>query len=185
MKKIIALVLAVLCMLTVLGGCGSSSYENLMPYGLEFGMTYEEVKALDTNAQELEDADSNDGYVCGLHVAEQALIDEFYGVDFGENGDFALWFPEYAYSFNQDKELYEYYILSSISSESWAESVYNSFVSYFSGIIDSEPTTTETDSELSSVFETDEIRVGISLTSDSDGFMFTLVLHDYTHDLES
>ena len=61
MKKLVALLLVTVFMLTCLAGCGKK--ESWMPYELEFGMTYDEAKEAFADMPALEAAEANDGYI--------------------------------------------------------------------------------------------------------------------------
>ncbi len=82
-------------------GCGQK--ENLLPFGLEFGDSYEEcVKKFDVGP--LKDSNANDGYLSNcIPISEEKEIIKVLGTSEGVSD------VEIAVAFNADKQLYEYY----------------------------------------------------------------------------
>ena len=105
MKRIVCLLVITVIIITCFAGCGKK--ENWMPYELQFGMTYEEAKELFKDMPELEKASSNDGYLTKNYSLGEEEINGYF--DFLKPASF----PTYAFSFNENKELYEFYAFRS------------------------------------------------------------------------
>ena len=129
--KTISLALAFVMLALVFASCGATPEEDgLLPYGLHFGATYEEVKKVfEENGcefPELKNANSNNGYLAsGVYPEDysfshsETLIKgcEAYYKDMDDPVDDSLYStsflfanPMVSFSFNDEKELYEMYL---------------------------------------------------------------------------
>lgn len=103
-NRVLALVLCIMMlMLTV--GCGQEDRASLLPFGLEFGDTYEEVQRAN-DIGDLKDSNANDGYVSKLkYFSKEDEVIEILGTCEGVS-DVAV-----GLAFNAEKRLYEFYCL--------------------------------------------------------------------------
>lgn len=179
MKRIISLILMVICLTAVCCSCAAEPEEKIqwLPYELEFGMTYDEAVKLNADMPELQDATANDGYFCGTEYIDAEEANSFFNTDvFG-----AFSFPSYAYSFNENKELYELMFLAEMSSESDGEEALNSLKSYydemfgFNGI--------EGDG-LEYEWVNDELSCYLCVYTNGDDYRVYLCLHEFEHELQ-
>ena len=115
----------IMLMLTV--GCGQKDRESLLPFGLEFGDTYEEIqKANDIG--NLVDADANDGYITNfMYLSEEEEIMECLGTCEGVSN------VAVSFSFNADKKLYEYYCFFKAENDKVLE-INNSIVQKYNNV---------------------------------------------------
>ena len=183
MKKLVALLLVTVLMLTCLAGCGKK--ENWMPYELEFGMTYDEAKEAFADMPALEAADANDGYVTespySLEGEEINAYFKFLKVSS---------FPTYSFSFNEDKKLYEFYCFNSYSSvqdnpEKLAEDLFNSYVEFYNEKIGTKAEENEYSDGLEAVWKTETVEVSVHLlVRDDGGFIVYSVVHNNEYDFE-
>lgn len=135
-KKIISVILC-LAMLFCFGACQKQSHKETspswMPYGLQFGMTYDEFKqqlsSCGVDAPSLKPADANASYVLERAIfpvsqdssvwdflgsatmkkladeeLELSISDDLWEADFA----YTVSMPAFYFSFNQNKQLYEF-----------------------------------------------------------------------------
>lgn len=178
MKRIISLSLALFCLLSILSSCvpfpGAGSGKNgLIPYGIRFGMSYDEVKSLDVSAGELNL--QTGGYNSTSANVDSVALAKFYGL----NGDSDLiWYPKTGYLFNSDKQLRAYSVLTNLYSETTVEQIYMDFVNYLDKALPVTPVTEEDGNSLSTVFETDELKALVAVTEDNNGYLLMLYIEN-------
>jgi len=202
MKRIIALMLALVLCLT-LAACGggetATKDDELLPFGLRFGMTYDEAQNKHENLSALNEATSNDGYLSEVMEFEYEELAEYFSTAFnadqelyGKSEDLIFNDYLYAFSFNENKELYEMYITASFTSVSHSvsdgENFFNYFCDFFDERLGTEAEINETDSRLTANYETETLGVSVMLKVKTDviGTNFcdaTIVVHDKTHEL--
>ncbi len=200
MKKLIALILVLVLSLS-LAACGggetATKDDELLPFGLRFGMTYDEVKEVCEALPELTPATANDGYITGTVEFEtediEAYLADVFKADsemlYGNIEDGAADTPAYAFSYNENKELYELYLFMSFMGESKSEYFFNHFCDFFDERLGTEAEINETDSRLTANYETETLGVSVMLQVEESGFSgfdFTqvcVILHDKTHEL--
>lgn len=181
MKKIISLLIIFVMVATCLVGCGSE--ETWMPYDLEFGMTYDEAKEVFVDIPELKDAASNDGYLTKNYSPEDEEINAYF--EFLKPASF----PGYAFSFNEDKELYEFYCANSYSfiqdnPESSAENLYNSFVDFYNEKTDIKAKENEYSDGLKASWETEEVVISVCMVEREDSYYIYAVVHNKEFELK-
>lgn len=174
-----------------------------MPFGLQFGMTYDEFsKQLSShgiNVPALKPADSNAGFLTDgidldvndstvwefldsptmkkLAEEEIELMDES-GLWMADS-DYGSSRPTVYFSFNQDQELYEFYCFWSCYLGSFPSSVIPEIITNYNTKLGAAQST----SDSSGMWNTEEHRVSLDFIS-LDSRM-TLVHHCYTYDLDS
>ena len=211
MKKILCTLLTLILLFSYSGcsrekqSAGSKHADNVtqavdwMPFGLEFGMTYNEfaskLKSAGIAVSALKRADANAGYVVDgifldtkdpshwefLHskmISTLAESDDHDDISFTfYDGKFDYLSPKVYFSFNQQEELYEFYFAWSffVADDEFAQlfvsDVITAYDAKFGKPIDNNDS-----------WETKTM--GGSLTT-NDGTTFWLVLQDKTHDLDS
>lgn len=148
----------------------------LIPNGIRFGMSYDEVKALDVSTGELEPQVG--GYNSTSANLDSAALAKFYGL----NGDSDLiWYPKTGYLFNSDKQLRAYSVLTNLYSETTVEQIYMDFVNYLDKALPVTPVTEEDGNSLSTVFETDELKALVAVTEDNNGYLLMLYIESKTY----
>ena len=212
MKKLISILLMSVLIIGICCGCGSDDNAasgkkeeiEWMPNGLKFGMTYDKAKAVHPEIPELEDATANDGYFCGSEYPAGDTVLKYFGFDtyceyFNDDAsatshrvkDHFVGAHSYSYSFNQDKELYEFYVTYRCFNEASAEHMLNGFLTYYLALTDTDDKDIEeieNDSELVCRWEKDGVRISINLFEDEDvdgSFDCVAVLHNTEYDLNS
>lgn len=217
MKKLISILLMSVLIIGICCGCGSDDNATSsgassgkkeeiewMPNGLKFGMTYDDAKAVHPEIPELEDAKANDGYACSFESPDNDTALKYFGFDtyceyFNDDASAASHRLKdhfggdlrYAYSFNQDKELYEFYVFYYCLNEASAEHMLNGFLTYYLALTatdENEIEEIENDSELTCRWEKDGVRISIQLIEDEDydgSFTLAVVLHNIEYDLNS
>lgn len=179
MKRIVCLLVITLIIITCFAGCGKK--ENWMPYELEFGMTYETAKEFFNDIPELQEASANDGYLTKNYSLEKEEVNGYF--DFLKPASF----PSYAFSFNENKELYEFYCGNSFNfmqddAEGSAEELYNSFVDFYNektGITAKEK---ENDDGLEAVWETEKVNISVCVTKTEEYYFIYCVVHNNKYD---
>lgn len=196
MKKWLALILAVTMMLCCLTGCGSESEKDTeptpteapkeaikwMPYELTFGMTYDEAKAANSAMPEIS-VQENGSHFSKRQDVEAEFLKGYYGAPEDRN-EKLFWLmrePAFYYSFNQDKELYEFYVMIKVFSEDDAESVYSHLKSYYTDMVKAEATTTEYSDAVKAAWKKD----GVSVELVKEAELISVILHDFNNDLNS
>lgn len=196
MKRILSCLL-IFVTVFCLTACGEKAEEGpsdnvLLPYGLEFGMSYDQAQEICEGFPSISKADSNEGYASEKF---KPSIDDYYAM-FGINSDtlyeemnngFAVVFdPGYYFSFNTDKELYEFSAIMQIfNGERTAEYVFNTYLDYFSEKLGAEADMKETDTELAGTIETDTQKVSVVMETDESTFTVYFVVHSTEYDLNS
>lgn len=187
MKRIVCLFVITVIIITCFAGCGKKENlmpgkkENWMPYELEFGMTYDATKELFKDMPELKDASANDGYLTKNYSLEKEEINGYF--DFLK----PAFFPSYAFSFNENKELYEFYCGNSYyyiqdNAEATTEELYNSFVDFYNektGITAKEK---ENADGLEAIWETEEVNIAVCVTKEEDHYIIYNVVHNNKYD---
>ena len=181
MKRIVCLLVITVIIITCFAGCGEE--EKWMPYELKFGMTYEAAKDSFVDMPELQDATANDGYLTKSYSLDEEEINEYY--DFLKPG----YFPAYAFSFNEKKELYEFYCGNSYyfiqdNAEASSEELYNAFVDFYNEKTGISATETEYEDGLEAIWETKEVNIAVCLTEEEDHYFIYCVVHNNKYDLE-
>lgn len=217
MKKIISILLMSVLIIGICCGCGSdndTSGKNdasgkkeeieWMPNRLKFGMTYDKAKAVHPEIPELKFATANDGYFCGGEYPDGDTVLKYFSFDtyceyFNDDksaashrvkGHYAQT-PQYCYSFNQNKELYEFYVNYWCYNETSAEHLLNGFLTYYlalTGTDENEIEKVENYPELKCRWEKDGVRISILLYEPKryDGqFSLQVLLHNTEYDLNS
>ncbi len=179
MKKLFCIALCLLLLFS-LAACGAKKADTLLPDGLQFGDSYDEC-AKKHDMPELTPANANAGYACSqdYSVADGILN----GFSWSEETNSAATFfiPMAAYSFNEKKELYEYYVFLSPSTEAEAEDAFNELTGWFIEKLGIEPEIYEDSSELSAEFATDTLQTTVVYLPDGNTFYF--VIHSTEYEL--
>ena len=184
MKRIIAVLLSVLCVLSLLAGCSSKGEvkeENkFLPYGLEFGMTYDEAKKAHKDIPELEDATANTGYFCGVEFDDETYVNMF---ELSEGDPYleGIAVSSFSYSFNEDKKLYEFYTIATMTDVDKALEHLQQLAEYFN-----EKTGIEGDdlSDGEATWETDDNTISISGRETESGAQIITVVHNKNYELK-
>ncbi len=180
MKKIVAVLLVVLSITILFSGC--SEKEVWLPYELEFGMTYNEAKEVFGDIPELKEATANDGYLTENYSLEDEEINKYF--EFLK----ASSFPSYAFSFNENKELYEFYCGNSIyfiqdDAENSAENLYNSYVDFYAEKTGEQPEEKEYSDGLAANWETDELGISVCMSKEEGYYFIYSVVHNKEFEL--
>lgn len=207
-KRILALFLLTVMLLGVFCGCGdeksSKKDETVwLPLGLKFGQSYDKVCKIMTDkgyeAPELKDASANSGYFSKqVHEDEVMFEWDFLGAetlkklstseDALEKSKYNFMFPSWAFSFNDDKELYEMYIGFQVLNDA-DESTYdiinntiNEIVNHFDAEFESSGTD-KAEGEILAAWTKDDMKVSVSVydAAYSNGTkyrMIMIVLHN-------
>lgn len=205
-KKYISILLVFASLFTLLTACGSkedgdasendgkqnqASDNALLPYGLEFGMSYEQAQDTCEGFPSISKASSNEGYASdGCY---DPSIDDYcamFGIDSDTlyedmtNGEAVVFDPGYYFSFNADKELYEFYSITKIlDGEGTAEYVFNAYLDYFAEKLGVEADMNESETKLAGTFETETLGVSVVMEVDGSTFMVYFVIHSMEYDL--
>ena len=195
MKRMFALFLA-LCICVGFCACGEEESatedkklpDGLMPYTLQFGMSYDEAFALygkmegsifTLDLPELTPASANDGYVTSdvfMHFSD------FYGLD----EDTIAYYANLMFSFNESKQLYEFYAGATAKSEGDAEKIYNCVVDHYAKQLNMKAVHEEYDSMMRTEFTTDSVVVQVRIEKNSDGeYDLLVVIHCFLYELNS
>ncbi len=132
-----------------------------MPYGLEFGMTYDEAKANDPDMTAIELTEDG-GYMSEQENFDNALIREHFDVPFKNETfwDYNSW--KFAvYSFNREQELNGFYFLVSTSGRVFAKYIYDDMVAHYNTVFKVECTTEETETGCVAKWEKDGVAVEV------------------------
>lgn len=211
-KKLLCLVLVFTLVLTLLAACGEdtnketadsqASIQNeaagstlnqdnaLLPCGLTFGMSYSQAQATCENFPAISDASSNDGYFSDPLDPSYDEYDNMHGIDNDRlyeemyNGDAVVLSPNYFFSFNEYKQLYEFYVISQIfDGEATAEYLFNTYVDYLIEHLGEMPHRRETSTSLSATFETDSLGASVNMEVDGTTYTVYYVIHNKHFDL--
>ncbi len=180
MKNAICIALCILLLFS-LAACGAKKAETLLPDGLQFGESYDEC-AKKHDMPVLAPADANAGYACSqdYSVADGILNGFSWSEEISSAATFFI--PMAAYSFNEKKELYEYYVFLSPSTEGEAEDAFNELTDYFTEKLGVEPEIYEDSSELSAEFTTDTLQTAVVYIPDGNT-TFYFVIHSTEYEL--
>lgn len=162
--------------------------DKLLPYSLKFGMGYDEAENVCQDFPKIEKAQANDGFFSEGFSPEAEDYWTFFGIDsqklYNNNG--IVTDPQYYFSFNESKKLYEFYVMCRIyDSEGAAEVLFNEYLDHYNETIDTEAKITETDTELSALYETDTLRVSVILQVEDNSFLVYTVIHNKTYELSN
>ena len=211
-KKALSLVLALIMVAAMLAGCGDkgdkvaadsqASIQNeaagstlnqdnaLLPCGLTFGMSYSQAQATCENFPSIGDASSNDGYFSDPFEPNYDDYDNMHGIDNDRlyeemyNGDAVVLSPDYFFSFNEYKQLYEFYVISQIfDGEATAEYLFNTYVDYLTEHLGDAAGMRETSTSLSATFETDSLGASVNMEVDGTTYTVYYVIHNKHFDL--
>lgn len=198
MKKWSVLLLAVLFLMCCFTGCGSGEEPvgeqqeqqketgvQWMPYGLTFGMTYDEAKAKNSEMPEIAPAKANDGYFSEAQWVAPEFATDYFCVAEEDADTWSLVTTQFHYSFNQSKELYEFYVMVLPETEGRAETVYNDLGRYYSELIGTPSETAEREDALKAVWKKDGISIELMLDATDSSPLVYAILHDENHDLDS
>lgn len=209
MKKAMCLLLALVLCLSL---CACRKEKTVwLPYGLEFGMSYDAfvklLKEQGMTAPAIAPADANDGYFSdGLKMTltdgdaweflgspslkTMAQEEVEYDTDsenfalFMADGKYDLCNPMLYFSFNQDKELYECYVsFEEFSSNDIASLVIPEIIEYYNDRF----FTNGKKSELYGVWNSDEMAASVEFIEGEDVFeanMTMVTLHCIDYDLD-
>ena len=160
----------------------------LLPYSLQFGMSNDDAKNACQGFPEINNSQSNNGYFSERFSPESEDYWEFFGID-SENlysGGALIVDPAYYFSFNESKQLYEFYVITKIyDSERAAEVLFNEYFDYYNEKINVEAEVSESDTEISARFETKTLRISVVLEIENDVYTVYTVIHNKTYELSS
>ncbi len=196
MKKIISILLSILCFTMLFAGCDKKEEtkkeakkevkqevkeENeFLPYGFEFGMTYEEAKKSHKDIPELEDATANDGYYCGIELDDEAYIKMF---ELSEGDPYLedIAVSSFSYSFNENKKLYEFMTIATMTDVDKALEHLEQLAEYFN-----KKTGIEGDdlSDGEATWETDDNTISIIGQKTESGAQIITVVHNKNYELK-
>lgn len=187
MKKLFALCLSALLLLSLFG-CGEAEKEEkqpaYLPFGLKFGMSYDAAVKQHSGIPALKPADSNDGYFAGNESGGNSPTYEQIAEFFKEpDGLVCFLSPQLAYSFNENKELYELYIMDSPFSEGMAESQFNLIYNYYKELLGDPTGDYESSTELRYEWETKDVNAMVMLHAEGGNYLVMLTLHSNTYQL--
>lgn len=166
--------------------------ENWLPFGLQFGQSYDEfAEAVTSSSLEvpaLEPAESNNGYVTeGLYlsnVAAESFLD--YGVYCAATGDKTMedqW-DSFYFSFNQDQELYEWYWMTTTSARD-TDDVIEAMIATYNEKFGFDGTVNDS-SDVCAIWESERLAANIQTNTSQNGTdIVTLVIHSFEYDLNS
>lgn len=194
MKKTISLILIIICLIGACCGCGSNDEKQsakkfddntLLPYGLKFGMSYDEAKETYSEFPEIDKAKSNDGYASEGAYPLLNEYESFFELDLDklyEDENARVKFPAYYFSFNEQKELYEFYVFMHIeNSESSAEVLFNEYMDYYEEKLNKDFKTEESTGAIRAQCETDTLKIEIVLEEEDND---TILVYTGVHNIE-
>ena len=153
----------------------------LLPHDLRFGDSYETCVEKNPNMPRMESADSNSGYFCGGEYVEEDFLQAFFGVSVNVDTNAIM----LSYSLNQNEELYEVYVITSLPKERDGENAFNEMAEYYAEKLETEMEFSESAEALEANLKTERFSVTVSLSPrDEEGFMLCSVVHDFSNDLE-
>ena len=170
-NKVLALGLCmIMLMLTV--GCQQKDSERLLPFGLEFGKTYEQIQKT-IGVDNLIESSSNDGYVSELkEITNEEEIGEYLGTSDGVSD------VRIMYAFNAEKKLYEIYCGFVVENEKSAE-VQDIIKQKFSKIVGEEIEQNELIGPIAK-WENEKFAIEYSC----EGVTCLIIIHSYEYDFE-
>lgn len=201
-KRIMALFLLTVMLLGLFCGCGdeksSKKDETVwLPLGLKFGQSYDKVCKTMTDkgyeAPELQDASANSGYFTkGIYeddvnfewgfLGSETLKKMSTSEDALEKMEYGFMLSNWAFSFNDDKELYEMYIgLSKGKDDEFVDTIIDEIVKHFDAEFKTKGTDKANGEMLASWKKGD---IGVSIQQyDTDfpigGKIIMIVLHNH------
>ncbi len=188
MKKFLVFAICMVLILPLMG-CNSNTKgttgkeETLLPFDLQFGDSYD-VCTEKHEMPALEPASANSGYFCSPDYSVSP-DNVFNGFTWSEDISTLFLLPMASYSFNEDKLLYEYYIIVTPSSEAEAERAFNAWANWLSEKLGIQAQYNEEADSLTARLETAELRVTVVLEQEADGdFLLYAVLHCRTYELQ-
>ena len=193
LKKLLGFLLAMTMIVALLSACGSKESkspkaDSMLPYGLKFGMSYEKAQSTCKGFPSISNASVNEGYFSDRFDPNVEDYYIMFGIDEDTlyNDGVLVLDPAYYFSFNTDKELYEFYAVTKIyDGEANAEYLFNAYVQYYSEKTDVEPDIRESDTRLMARFETEEAYVSVMLEVDDTDFLVSFCVHNYEYDLNN
>ena len=203
-KRILALFLLTVMILGLFCGCGEEEKDSgkknetvWLPLGLKFGQSYDKVCKTLTDkgyeAPELKDASANSGYLTkGIYeddvnfewgfLGSETLKKMSTSEDALEKMEYGFMLSNWAFSFNDDKELYEMYIgLSKGKDDEFVDTIIDEIIKHF----DAEFKTKGTDKangEMLASWKKGDIGVSIQQYDTDfpiDGKIIMIVLHNH------
>ena len=176
MKKIIAAVLALCCVVFLFAGCKNEEQpqptknpnlvanpddNKFLPVNLEFGMTRENAKQIYESFPELNFSDYESFYQIDSDALYADMMD----------GKGLVTDPRVEFNFNACNELYELVIKTDISDgENAAEYLFNEYVDFFQLKSGVSATISETSNQLLAEIETETLRLRVVLEEDDGDF---------------
>ncbi len=199
MKKIISVLLVVLSIAVLFCGCGEKEENKIedkekvneavkeenefLPYGFEFGMTYDEAKKSHKDIPELEDATANNGYYCGIEFDDEAYIKMF---ELSEGDPYLedIAVSSFSYSFNENKKLYEFYTIATMTDADKALQHLVQLAEYFNEKTGVEGDDRDDLSDGEAVWETDDNIISISGQETESGAQIITIVHNKNYELK-
>ena len=109
-RKIMAVLVSCILVVT-LTACSRDEKESWLPFGLQFGQSYdifvETIESHDLEAPALNPANSNNGYLTDHIYLQSDEAEAYLSYEVYPAADADV--CSFSFSFNQDKELYEWY----------------------------------------------------------------------------
>ena len=195
MKRILSVIM-VLIMALGLFACGEKK-SDVLPFGLEFGEKYasfcEKLAEYGFDAPELRNATANDGYLSEFiyenfnnetyfdwsFLHSQTLVDSAKLSQEGEDYDYLLSSPGMCFSFNQNKEIYEMYIIFSDVDMYISGKIVPEMIDYFNEEFGINGCPYGFDEEHPASWKNDKLAVEISYSDDK----LSIIIHNFEHDL--
>lgn len=198
MKKFLSVILC-LTMIFALSACSKKENQKdetkkaeitLLPYGLQYGMDYEKAKETCKDFPAINPASSNDGFLTDNMTPEYADYEKFFNINTQEvfadtfNGDGYFLNPGYSFSFNESKELYEFYVITKIyKSESSAENLFNAYIEYYNEKAGEEAEIEEDSDFLKADWEVDDTKIEVVLEVNGNDFLVYVIQHNTKYEL--
>lgn len=192
LNRFITFILSFVLILTFTA-CGQKDQKTeetvLLPFGLQFGQSYDEFsETIKANYFEttLSPAEANNGYVTDhiylTSIAAESFLDyEVFHTSSNntlEDADM----DSFYFSFNQDKELYEWYWLNEAVTRD-AEEIVNSMIETYNKYFGFDGKTD--DPSLPAVWETEKLAANILKTESNGKDIIGFIVHSFEYDLDS
>ena len=174
-------------------GHTSSKLDNVLPFGLKFGDSYEEFadklkKAglSDAEIPQLEEAQNNNGYVALPQFYFLGVkADDYLGYTVvGSDISKSPATMRFAFSFNQNKELYEWYWFGGdleLNEEAQVEYALNCQLEAYNDVFGFDGSYSEENDEIVCRWETNTITAELSLSNNTLSLIFHSIEHDLNH----
>lgn len=174
---------------------GNSKLDNCLPFGLKFGDSYDDFSkkvksaAPDETVPQLINANNNNGYVVDSQIyVRSTIIPSYLGYTVGSDSytlpSFII--GSFAFSFNQNKKLYEWYWFNgdlSRDSEADVEEALNCMLETYNDMFGFDGSTAANEDEgVYAVWNTNEGRATLQIFGEKT---LVLVLHSSEYDLNS